>query len=751
MLLEKESTKDRELIFEKMFELSSFLMGIVKIKENTIIHLSDNQATANFFQKANSEIHGKSAEEIGAEKKYIEIWKAAYLKALESKKSQTFEYNHKIREQSFWLKAHVNFLGMAEDKCPLFAYIAEDITEKMRSEAKLKEEEDRFREATENANAGLLDWNVSTGEVFFSAKWKLMLGYGNDDFLPEIDSWIDKIKEEDQEEILSSIRSCLDSSISFFRHEYRIKVKSGDFIWMLAQGSCMRDADGKLKRMIIWNSDIHQMKMTNSFLQLEKDKFETISNYLNSVIWISNIEKNSIEYVSKGYERIWKKPVDTLLQNPLSFVDPIHPEDRDRVIAAFSLQATGKYDVRYRLLIDNQITWIHDVAFPIKDSTGMVVKIVGIANDITRDIERENALTLEKEKIETIVNNIPIMLSFFNTNGEFEWCNKEWTQTLGWSSEAMKGRDILTEFYPEPLEKKRSLDFMLSGSSDWKEFQTKTKSGEIIDTLWANVRLTSGASIGIGKDIRKEKAQAKIIEEQQMQMIHSSRLSSLGEMAGGVAHEINNPLSIIIGKTFQLRRKLTDNDLNSEQIIEALSTIEKTAERIGKIVKGLKTFSRSGEGDPFFANSVQLLVQDALDLCSERIRQKEIDIILKVEPTIVMECRGVQIAQILLNLLGNSLDAIQGTPGAWIEVGASAKQDMIHIYVKDSGNGIPREISEKIMNPFFTTKELGKGTGLGLSISKSLAEDHGGTLSYDHSSQNTKFDLVLPIKQKDRS
>jgi PAS domain S-box-containing protein len=748
MLLENESQKDRELIFEQLFESSPFLMGIVKLKEGNIFHLLDNQATATFFKKTVFAIQGKTADQIGTEKAYIEIWKSSYLQAMNSKSSYTFEYNHKIHESSFWLKATVNYLGQSEDENPLFSYIAEDITAKKEIDSKLKDQEDRFREATENAKAGLLDWNVKSGEVFFSTKWKQMLEYTSDDVLPEINSWIDKILEEDQEEILNSINKCFNSSINFFRHEYRIKLKSGTYFWMLAEGSCVRDENGKLLRLIIWNSDIHQMKTTNNVLQIEREKFEAISNHINSVIWISNPEKNIIEYVSQGYERVWKKSIESLMQNPKSFIDSIHPEDQKRVIAAFPKQALGSYDIRYRLLIDEKNIWIHDIAYPIKDGNGKVIKIVGIASDITLDIERENALTLEKEKFESIVNNIPVMLSFFNHKGEFEWCNSEWTKILGWTAESMKGKDILAELYPDLGERKSVLDFILSGSKDWMEFQTTTKNKELVDTIWANVKLTSGASIGIGKDIRREKTQRKIIEEQRMQMTHSSRLSSLGEMAGGVAHEVNNPLSIIIGKTQQLRRKMLAGEKDSEQIIEALQAIEKTAERIGKIVKGLKSFSRSGEGEPFASSSLKMIVDDTLDLCSERIRQKQIDIILKVEPTILIECRAVQIAQILLNLISNSLDAIQGTEKAWIEIGASEKNDFSFIYVKDSGGGIPLDIAEKIMNPFFTTKELGKGTGLGLSISKSLAEDHGGSLNYDASSKNTKFNLILPIKRK---
>ncbi len=750
MFLEKESQKDKDLIFEKLFEVSPFLMGIVKLKENSIVHILDNQATSDFFQKPKNTITGSKAQELGVKQEYIELWKRNYLKSFDSKSPSCFEYVHRIFEEDRHLKVTVSYLGFSEDACPLFFYIAEDVSEAKKLLENLEREKSRFREATENANAGFLDWDVESGNVFYSEKWKHMLGYASEDFPPEIDSWLNKVHEDDQDIVMKAIQICLNDNVPHFRQEYRMKQKSGDFLWMLAQGNCVRDENKKVRHIYIWNSEIHQMKLMNTFLELEREKFEAITNHLSSVIWISDPAKSRIEYISKGYERIWKQKVESLYQNPISFLDPIHPEDKERVIAAFPLQPLGQYDIRYRLRIQNEITWIHDIAFPIRDENGTVFRVVGIATDITKDIERENALTLEKEKFESIVENIPIMLSFFDQNGVFQWCNKEWEEKLGWDTKSMQGRDILSEFYPDPQERAKVLNFMLSGRKDWEEFLTKTRKGEYLPTIWANVKLSSGASIGIGRDISQEKEQAKIIEEQRALMVHSSRLSTLGEMAGGVAHEVNNPLSIILGKTNQLKKKIQNGEVQTQAILESLDTIEKTADRIGKIVKGLKLFSRSGEGEPFQSYPFASILRDTLDLCSERLRQKQIQLILKVEPTIVLECRSVQISQILLNLLGNALDAIQNTENPWIEVGAHQTKEVVEIYVMDSGKGIPREIAAKLMTPFFTTKEIGKGTGLGLSISRSLAEDHGGKLIYDDRFPNTRFVLTLPTKQKER-
>lgn len=238
------------------------------------------------------------------------------------------------------------------------------------------------------------------------------------------------------------------------------------------------------------------------------------------------------------------------------------------------------------------------------------------------------------------------------------------------------------------------------------------------------------------------------LELSKIQLIQSSKMASLGEMASGMAHEINNPLTIIQGKIKVITMLLEDLKITDETLFSEIDKMKVTTDRIGKIVKGLRNFSRLSDNDPFEAISLNKLISETLDLCSERFKSEGIDLRIEQIPPVEIICRPGEILQVLINLLNNSSDALQGMHKKWIQVSFEKISDRrLQISVSDSGKGIPQEIVDKIMDPFFTTKGVGKGTGLGLSISKGIIEAHGGQLKMDLSSEFTKFCFDLEFKE----
>ena len=234
----------------------------------------------------------------------------------------------------------------------------------------------------------------------------------------------------------------------------------------------------------------------------------------------------------------------------------------------------------------------------------------------------------------------------------------------------------------------------------------------------------------------------------QIQLTEAERLSSLGQMAGGVAHEINNPLAIIKGKATVIRRKLESQNIDLGNNLRDFDLIESTVDRIAKIIKGLKNYSRNAENDPFETVNAQALISDTLELCNNKLSSRSIQIKINCNENQIVECRPAQISQILLNLISNSIDAIESLDKKWIEINVSEFNNSVIFAISDSGTGINPSIVEKMMNPFYTTKPVGKGTGLGLSISKGIADVHGGSLKYMPNQQHTTFVLDLPTKQK---
>lgn len=236
--------------------------------------------------------------------------------------------------------------------------------------------------------------------------------------------------------------------------------------------------------------------------------------------------------------------------------------------------------------------------------------------------------------------------------------------------------------------------------------------------------------------------------EQRRRLEFSSRMSSLGEMAGGIAHEINNPLTIIGSSSRLLRKKILSGETSPEKLDSYFEKIDKTTERITKIINGMLMISRDASTENITTFTWNDVIRDVLDLCSEKFKHMGIEIKIIEDK----EClntsfigRRVQLSQVLLNLLHNSYDAIVSLDERWIEISCTSTQNKVIIRVTDSGEGIPIELHDKVMQPFFTTKDIGKGTGLGLSLSMSIIKNHNGEFYIDKNSKNTTFVIELPI------
>lgn len=233
-------------------------------------------------------------------------------------------------------------------------------------------------------------------------------------------------------------------------------------------------------------------------------------------------------------------------------------------------------------------------------------------------------------------------------------------------------------------------------------------------------------------------------------LINSAKMSALGEMAGGIAHEINTPLSAIGMRAEQIAELLDDNPLDKETIKEMSNQIAITVQRIGKIIFGLLSFARSGEKESNSLQPVQRIIDDTLSLCAEKFKNTDIKLSVEMKsPDIAVDCHVVQASQVLLNLLNNAHDAVlaQDRDKRWIRIEVSNTEEGAQLSVTDSGEKISPSVREKMFQPFFTTKDIGKGTGIGLSLSKGLMESQGGSLLFNDQSEQTCFVMQFPKRK----
>lgn len=238
---------------------------------------------------------------------------------------------------------------------------------------------------------------------------------------------------------------------------------------------------------------------------------------------------------------------------------------------------------------------------------------------------------------------------------------------------------------------------------------------------------------------------ARLEREREAMLVSAAKMATLGELAAGVAHEINNPVSAISMTTEVLRRLGASGAISSEVLATQVSRIQKCLSHITTIVSDMQSFSRDASRDPIKEHRVGDLVSGALNLCGAKFMSQKVELKLsEISPEWTSSCRAAQVSQVILNLLSNSFDAVVESPRPWVRVEVTDEGESFALSVVDSGLGIPEEIRDKMMTPFFTTKLPGKGTGLGLGICRNIMHAMGGDLLYRADAANTTFVARLP-------
>lgn len=239
----------------------------------------------------------------------------------------------------------------------------------------------------------------------------------------------------------------------------------------------------------------------------------------------------------------------------------------------------------------------------------------------------------------------------------------------------------------------------------------------------------------------------KELIERDSNLYGKAKYSELGLMSAGIAHEINNPLSIIHAKTEQLLRN--GDKMTEEDFVNGLKQIYKASERISQIIKGVRDFIYQDEETYEEEICAQDLIDSVMVFCGQRLKNHGIQFKVEGLDNVFIRGHKFQLEQAMLNLINNAFDAVDILDEKWIKIWADESSNLIELYIEDSGLGIPNEIANRMMEPFYTTKE-NKGTGLGLAIVKVIVEKHGGEIIYEKNAQNTTFKIVLPKSRLNR-
>ena len=333
-------------------------------------------------------------------------------------------------------------------------------------------------------------------------------------------------------------------------------------------------------------------------------------------------------------------------------------------------------------------------------------------------------------------------MAFLDSNAKYRRVNRAFEELYGYSKDEVQGIPI--EHLPVwgHGNDEENLEIMKQGfTTGWSgEVVRKTKSGESIDILLtvAPVRDKRGEVIGrisISRDITERKKTAEHLTEQ-------SRLASVGELAAGVAHEINNPLTSIILST----ELLSETELPVETMAD-LAIISNSAQRAAKVVQSLLLFARRENHQPEPV-SLESVIDRALELKKPDFRVNNIDTIMDIEPDLPNCLADThQMSQVIVNILNNAEHALVTHSGCGeITIKLRSTSDTVTLEIHDNGPGIESDLMHKIFEPFYTTKQPGEGTGLGLSICHGIVQQHGGEMWAESiNREGTSFFIKLPV------
>ncbi len=454
---------------------------------------------------------------------------------------------------------------------------------------------------------------------------------------------------------------------------------------------------------------------------------------------------------------VWSENVETMLglnlpgrcESPRDFCRLIHSDDRKRAIEALELALAhgNRYELECRLPAGER--WVAFQGEVLRDQAGLTLCVAGTVMDITLRVRAEEELRRQAMLFDHLYDAVIVT----DLEGRVLDWNPSAQRTFGFSKV-----EVLARPPPSVLRPSESLAKQIAAAMDrdgrWTgELALKTKAGAdcVCEAVMVPLRDGQGRSVGqvsVYRDLSERK-------QMQAKLLFSDRMASVGTLAAGVAHEINNPLAFIKANLIFLTDELArlGSELAAGRLTELSDALRDTvqgAARIGEIVRDLKTFSKGEEPTPNAPVDVQRVVQFVAKMAENEIRHRA-RLVLDFPESLWVLGNESRLSQVFLNLLVNAAQAMREGEASSNEVritGRNVEGGKVEIEVRDTGSGISPEIKDRIFNPFFTTKGIGGGTGLGLSVSHAIVTSMGGEISVQSEvGKGTTFRLLVPSAQ----
>ena len=389
---------------------------------------------------------------------------------------------------------------------------------------------------------------------------------------------------------------------------------------------------------------------------------------------------------------------------------------------------------------------------PIRDENGEIVAAMEMNLDITERKQLEEKLALSEKKYHAIFNNIPNPVFVLEIRSlEILDCNKSVQSVYGINREALIGTCFLDLFDPDERE---TIAFRMATTAVLNQARHVVADDRL---LYVDIRISPSEYTGQRVLLVTISDVTKRLEAEQ-QLIQASKMATLGEMATGVAHELNQPLSVIkTASNFFMRKVKKKESIRSEILMTMSEEIDSHVERATKIINHMRQFGRKSDPnlEPVHLNDV---LERAFEIFSQQLKVRGIEVLWLTDPQLPkIMGNPSRLEQVFINLLINARDAIEERFEQYPESDAprtitlttSSNAKTVSLTVCDSGIGVPRTIREKVFEPFYTTKKVGKGTGLGLSISYGILKECNGSIDVtDNPEGGACFNLHFPIAKE---
>jgi two-component system NtrC family sensor kinase len=627
-----------------------------------------------------------------------------------------------------------------------YAYLR-DITESKKLERRIREGTREFEKIAEMGEDGIVVFDQAFKITFANQMASEITGISKEDMIGR--NFFSVIGREDKEFLEGTVtrgvgmgeKLCTEMTISTPQGQ----IKDAEVCIALAKSDA-----GEVKTYA-YIRDITVRKKIERELRDSEEKLRTLFERVRHGLFISSKEGRFLDCNQALLDMLGYFAKDEFLAIDIARDLYIHPEDRkifqetierDGVVKDMEVEFKKKNGERITVLLTGH---------PMKNEKGEIAGYEGINLDITERKRIENELREANDFFMNLIESSVDGIIAADMKGNIFIFNKGAEDLTGHRAEEVIGKTHITNIYPEGvakevMEKLRSPEYGGVGKLHPTQFNVVNKAGEEIPIQLSAVLICDRegkevATVGIFTDLRPRLRMEKKLQDTHLQLVSSEKMASLGKLAAGIAHEINNPLGGILIYSSLMMEDLPEGDPKRQD----LARIVQEASRCKDIVKSLLEFARQTEPktEP---TDINRSITDGLFFLENQALFHNVQIFKELNPLLpLVQGNAGQLKQVFINIIVNAAEAIHGSGTLTIRTSHDAQRKKVFIEFTDTGEGIPEENLTRIFEPFFTTKDIGKGTGLGLATSYGIVEDHGGKISVkSRVGRGTTFTIELP-------